>query len=82
MTSDELDAQIVQLEADLTEVRSAITRILTGAQSYSQDTGQSRVQVQRANLRELREHQASIEAQLSALRLRRCGGVIRVIPDY
>jgi len=82
MTSEELDAQIVQLELELTQVRTAITAILTGAQSYSLDDGQTRIQTNRANLRELRELKADIEQQLGALRLRRCGGVVRVIPDF
>jgi hypothetical protein len=82
MTSEELDAQIVQLEADIAQARAAITVILTGAQSYSTDTGQSRVQVERARLGELRLYKAGLEEQLNALRLRRGGGVIRVIPDF
>jgi len=54
------------IQSDLTNARAHRTAILTGAASYSLDTGQTRQTVARANLTELNRTIRELEAELGA----------------
>lgn len=56
-------ARIAQLETDLAETRSAISRIVTGGQAYSAE-GRA---MTKADLRVLQERESMLETKLSRL---------------
>ena len=57
---------VAEIQADITNARAHRTAILTGAQEYQLDTGQTRQVVKRANLTELNRTIRELEAELGA----------------
>ena len=56
---------VTEIEADLTVVRTSITRVVTGGQEYTFDTGQTEQRNKRASLKDLRELRDDLESELS-----------------
>lgn len=72
LTAEET-AELAALKEDLSQVRIAIRAILTGAQSYTLDTGQSRQTVTKANLTELRKLRQELQAEVAELEAKQAG---------
>lgn len=74
-------AQLTKLQALLDAYLDAITTLLTGAKSYSIDTGQGRQSVTREDVDKLQENYGLVWQQYDAI-LARCtnGGAINVVP--
>lgn len=58
---------IAALKAELTAVNAAILAILSGAQTYTLDTGQTRQTVTKANLATLRLHRRELMDEIQSL---------------
>lgn len=57
---------IADAKAQLAEVKAAITRVLK-SQAYSLDDGQGKQSVTKANLKDLRDMQKDLEAEILSL---------------
>ena len=73
--------QIAKLEGLLNAYIDAITTLLTGAKSYTIDTGQGRQTVEREDVAKLQENYGLVWQQYDALNAR-CGngGAIQQVP--
>ena len=71
-TTAELDQEIADTKTDIANTRAALTAVLTGAQQYTIDTGQTRQTVNRANLSSLRLMLNSLKNDLAVLEAIRC----------
>lgn len=73
--------QITKLEALLDAYLTAITTLLTGAKSYTLDTGQGRQTVTREDVDKLQENYGLVWQQYDALNAR-CGngGAVNITP--
>ncbi len=65
--------QIEALKAELLNLNSHITAILTGAQEYRLNTGQTTQNVRRADLAELRSHRGALMNEMTTLEAKVCG---------
>jgi hypothetical protein len=78
-----LEEAIAQKQLELTELRAAITRILTGAQEHSLDDGSGRGTIKRPDIKALFEERSRLENELAALEAQRCGiGSTHIIPGF
>lgn len=78
-----LAAEIAACNADLANIRTALNALLTGAQSYTLDTGQTRQVVTRADLGQLRLMRQAVRNEIRMLENECCGGAVtRVIPGF
>jgi len=78
-----LDARITATANLIEQYEAAVLAISSGAQeSYTLDTGQSRVTVTRSNLSVLRNLIAGLEERLVRYYARRYGGVTHMVPGY
>ncbi len=78
----EILEEIEETKAQLVQVNAAISAILTGSQSYTLDTGQTRSTVTRAQLGELKTMRRELKAELDALRMRLGRGRTHVVPGF
>lgn len=77
-----LEAQLTEVEAQITIYRTAI-RAVTSGQTYRLDTGQTSVSVTRANMTELRKGLDSLMAEREILRqLLGCTGNVILSPGF
>jgi hypothetical protein len=77
--AEELEQKRTQLE----QINTAITRILTGAQEHSLDTGHTRQAVKHASFEKLTEERARLEEDIRVLELRTCGrSAVNIVPGY
>lgn len=77
-----LTAQLTEVETQIGEVRTAM-RAVMGGQTYSMDTGQTRISVTRANITELRKLLNSLMNERVMLRQQLgCSGNLIVTPGY
>ena len=60
-------ATLAELQSQLTEVNTAITAVLTGAQEYRFNDGQIESWVKRGDLKELRFMKNDLETQINDL---------------
>ena len=65
--------QIEALKAELLNTNSHITAILTFAQEYKLNTGQTTQNVRRADLAELRLHRGALMNEMTTLEAKVCG---------
>ena len=78
-----LEARITATANLIEQYEAAVLAISSGAQeSYTLDTGQSRVTVTRSNLSVLRNLIAGLEERLVQYYARRYGGVTHMVPGY
>lgn len=73
ITIEWLEARRTAKMAAIVAFEEAILALALGAQSYTLDTGQTRIVKTQANLSELRKTLAELEAQLEALDARIAG---------
>lgn len=77
-----LEAQLTEVEAQITIYRAAI-RAVTAGQTYRLDTGQSSVSVTRANMTELRKALDSLMNERALLRQHLgCTGNVILTPGF
>jgi hypothetical protein len=76
------EARIVATKALILKYEAAIDALATGAQMYQLDTGQTRQLVTKAQLPQLRDMLAALEARLDRLIARQGGGVVYVKPGW
>lgn len=62
-----------ELQLELDDVKTAIKAVLTGAQKYTFDSGQSKQMVEKGNLKELQRLKNSLESELSLKIKEECG---------
>lgn len=67
ITTEWLEARRTAAQTAIVAYEEAILALASGAQSYTLDTGQTRVVKTQANLSELRKTLAELEARLEAL---------------
>jgi len=72
-TEDEIE-ELELLKEDRTKVREAIRKVLSGGQSYTLDTSQSRVVVSQATLGELRKYRDELNNEIQQLEAKCAGG--------
>ncbi len=82
ITTSWLEARAAAKQAQLLAIDAAILALSTGAQSYTLDTGQSRQQVTKADLAQLRLMAQQLESELATIDARLCGASVRVVPDF
>ncbi len=75
-------AEIAIVQAQIAEVRLAISRIVNGAQNYSIDSGQTRQSVTRSSLGELRNMLVYLRGELRELQTEPGSGAIYVRPGF
>jgi hypothetical protein len=78
------DAELLeQKRTQLAEINAAITRVLTGAQEHSLDTGHTRQGVKYASFETLTEERARLEADIATHESRLgCGSIVNVTPGF
>jgi hypothetical protein len=77
------EAHLAELREDLAAVRVAIRALLTGAQSYTLNTGQTQQTVTKANLASLVAFRRDLMGEIAQLEASCTGGSsIRVIPGF
>lgn len=72
ITTEWLEARVTATQTTIVAIEGAIDALMTGAQSYTLDTGQTRQVVTKANLTELRNSLAYYENRLATLEQRLC----------
>jgi hypothetical protein len=84
MTDDTtwLTERIAAVEAQIVQIENAITTVASGGQSYSTDTGQTRISVTRSSMGELKNALSSLENHRATLKARLCGGSVYVRPEF
>lgn len=76
------EQELAELNAQLAEVRAAITAALDG-QSYTLNTGQTQIQVTVASMRWLQARETILQQEIAALKLRACGrGAFHGTPNW
>jgi len=76
ITTEWVEARIVATQAAIVAYEAAILALSTGAQSYSLDTGQTRQNVTKANLTELRKTLEWLNSQLAQYDAQISGGAV------
>jgi hypothetical protein len=82
-----LTEQLAAVEARILVIQAAITRVVSRAQSYSTDTGQTRISKEEVQLASLRLQLKDEEARRNDIRNQlglgnTAGRQVYVIPDY
>lgn len=77
-----LEARLTENQAKLSLVDSAIAAVLSGAQSYSLDSGQTRQTVTRASLGQLQALKTHYENEILKISRRLCGGATVAQPGW
>lgn len=78
-----LDQEIATLKTMITAIGTAITVLVSGQQSYTLDTGQTRQTVTKADLGSLRLQRNALMNELAVLDVRRNGtGVSTAVPGW
>lgn len=77
-----LDARIEQIKADILALDAEISAAIVRPQSYTIETAQTREQVSRASVRQLRESRAALENELATLTARRYGASRYARPGF
>jgi hypothetical protein len=84
MTDDSewLAARIEAVEKSIVATEAAIDTVAAGGQTYSMDSGQTRLSVTRSTMGELKNALSSLENRRATLKARLCGGSVYGRPEF